>query len=326
MKLIIQIPCFNESESLPDTVADLPKRIPGIDSVEILVIDDGSADSTSRIAKEIGVHHVIRLPQNQGLAKAFMAGLTESINLGADIVVNTDADNQYCADDIPSLIQPILENRADIVIGERPINSIEHFSPVKKWLQQIGSAAVRFFSKTNVQDAPSGFRAFSRQAASRLNVFGEYTYTLETIIQAGQKNMAIVSVPIRVNGPTRESRLVKSIPSYVRRSVATMIRVFIIYRPMRFFTFLSVVAFIPGFLLGLRFVIYIFRGGGQGNIQSIILAALLMGSGLMLFVIGVVTDLISVNRKLLEQVDARVRDIEHNLRQTHPDDQSKVDS
>lgn len=313
MKLIIQIPCFNESETLPETVAQLPKEISGIDSIELLVIDDGSSDATSQVARECGVHHVLRLPQNQGLAKAFMAGLGESIRVGADVVVNTDADNQYCADDIPELVRPILENRADIVIGERPINSIEHFSPVKKWLQQIGSAAVRFFSKTHIKDAPSGFRAFSRLAASRLNVFGEYTYTLETIIQAGQKNMAIESVPVRVNGPTRESRLVKSIPSYVRRSVATMIRVFIVYRPMRFFSFLSALVFLPGFLLGLRFLFLFFTGQGQGNIQSVILASLLMGSGFLLFVIGVVTDLISVNRKLLEQTNARLFELEERL-------------
>lgn len=313
MKLIIQIPCFNEEAILAETLAAIPRTMDGVDEVEIMVIDDGSGDETSQVAGQSGADHILRLPRNQGLARAFSAGIEHAIGLGADIIVNTDADNQYCADDIPALIAPILQGEADIVIGERPIGSIEHFSPAKKILQNLGSAAVRFFSRTEVKDAPSGFRAFSRRAAMRLNVFNEYTYTLETIIQAGQKHMAIASVPIRVNKPTRESRLVRSIPDYVRRSVATILRVFIVYRPLRFFSLLSAITFLPGFILGLRFLYYFMIGHGQGKIQSVVLAAFLMGLGLLFLVIGIVTDLISVNRKLLEQANARLFEIEDRI-------------
>ncbi|RKX35634.1 MAG: glycosyltransferase family 2 protein [Verrucomicrobia bacterium] len=313
MKLIVQIPCFNEEATLPETLAAIPRAIEGVDQVEIMVIDDGSGDETSRVARRSGTDHVLRLPRNQGLARAFSAGIEHALGLGADIIVNTDADNQYCADDIPALIAPILLGEADIVIGERPIESIEHFSPIKKVLQRLGSAAVRFFSQTEVRDAPSGFRAFSRRAAMRLNVFNEYTYTLETVIQAGQKHMAIASVPIRVNNPTRESRLVRNIPDYVRRSIATILRVFIVYRPLRFFSLLSALTFLPGFILGLRFFYYFVIGQGQGKIQSVVLAAFLMGLGFLLLVIGIVTDLISVNRKLLEQANARLFEIEDRI-------------
>jgi glycosyltransferase involved in cell wall biosynthesis len=317
MKLIVQIPCYNEEAILSETLAAIPRAIDGVDEVEVMVVDDGSDDETSRIARQSGADHVLRLPRNQGLARAFSAGIQHALGLGADIIVNTDADNQYCAEDIPNLIAPIQRREADIVIGERPIGSIEHFSTIKKLLQHLGSAAVRFFSQTEVKDAPSGFRAFSRRAAMRLNVFNEYTYTLETIIQAGQKHMAIASVPIRVNKPTRESRLVRSIPDYIRRSIATILRVFIVYRPLRFFSILSAVVFLPGFILGLRFLYYFAIGHGQGKIQSVILAAFLMGVGLLLLVIGIVTDLISVNRKLLEQANARLFEIEDRInRQT----------
>jgi glycosyltransferase involved in cell wall biosynthesis len=318
MKLIVQIPCYNEEATLAQTLAAIPRSIPGVDDIEIMVVDDGSIDETSRVARELGANHVLRLPRNQGLARAFSAGIEHALGLSADIIVNTDADNQYCADDIPTLIAPILQGEADIVIGERPIGTIEHFSPAKKILQRFGSAAVRFFSQTDVKDAPSGFRAYSRRAAMRLNVFNEYTYTLETVIQAGQKHMAIASVPIRVNQPTRESRLVRSIPDYVRRSIATVLRVFIVYRPLRFFSILSALAFLPGFILSIRFLCYYLVGQGQGKIQSVILAAFLMGVGFLLLVIGIVTDLISVNRKLLEQANARLFEIEDRInRQTH---------
>ena len=247
MKLIIQIPCFNEEGSLPESLKYLPRQIPGFDSVQWLVVDDGSTDRTVEVARAAGVDHIISLASNGGLAKAFSAGLEECLRLGADVIVNTDADNQYNADDIPLLVEPILRGEADMVIGERPISSIRHFSPLKKLLQKWGSAVVRSMSRTDVRDAPSGFRAFSRDAAMRLNVFSEYTYTLETIIQAGQEGMVVKSVPIRVNGETRPSRLVKSIGSCVKRSVLTMFRVFVIYRPMRFFGFLALLVFIPGF-------------------------------------------------------------------------------
>ena len=313
MKLIIQIPCFNEEANLRDTLAALPRTIEGIDKVEFMVVDDGSGDATSSVARQSGADHVVRLPRNQGLARAFTAGIEQALRLGADIIVNTDADNQYCADDIPALIAPILKGEADIVVGERPIDSIRHFSLAKKILQRFGSATVRFFSRTEVRDAPSGFRAFSRKAAARLNVFNEYTYTLETIIQAGQKHMAIASVPVRVNQPTRESRLVRSIPDYIRRSVATILRVFIVYRPLRFFATMAMIAFIPGFLIGLRFVILFALGEGGGKIQSLILASLLMGLGALLMVVGIVTDLIAVNRQLLERLHTRLHEIEEKI-------------
>ncbi|MEZ5276216.1 MAG: glycosyltransferase [Opitutaceae bacterium] len=313
MKLIVQIPCFDEEENIGETIRAIPGKIAGIEVIEIMVVDDGSRDATSTAAREAGADHVVRLPRNQGLARAFSAGIEHALRLGADIIVNTDADNQYCADDIPALIEPILKGEADIVIGERPIDSIQHFSPAKKILQRIGSATVRFFSRTEVRDAPSGFRAFSRRAAARLNVFNEYTYTLETIIQAGQKHMAIASVPIRVNQPTRKSRLVRSIPDYIRRSIATILRVFIVYRPLRFFATAAVITFLPGFVLGLRFVYYFAIGDGGGRIQSLILASMLMGMGSLLLVIGIVTDLIAVNRQLLERMHTRLYEIEEKI-------------
>lgn len=282
-------------------------------SVEWLLIDDGSTDGTVQVAENCGVDHVIQLPKNSGLAKAFSAGLEACLRLGADVIVNTDADNQYNADDIPKLVAPILQGKAEMVVGERPISSIRHFSPIKKLLQKWGSAVVRSISRTEVRDAPSGFRAYSREAAMRLNVFNNYTYTLETIIQAGQMGMAVASVPIRVNGETRPSRLVKSIPSYVKRSIVTMFRVFVIYRPMRFFGYLATLAFVPGFALGLRFLYFYWNGDGDGHIQSVILAALLMGSGLLLAIVAVITDLISVNRRLLQKLQWQIRKLEDKI-------------
>lgn len=281
--------------------------------VEWLVIDDGSWDRTVDVARKGGVDHIVRLSQNQGLAKAFSAGLEACLKLGADVIVNTDADNQYNADDIPLLVAPILEGQAEMVVGERPISSIKHFSFIKKLLQKWGSAVVRSISRTDVRDAPSGFRAYSREAAMRLNVFSNYTYTLETIIQAGQMGMAVKSVPIRVNGETRPSRLVKSIPSYVKRSIVTMFRVFVVYRPMRFFGYLAALAFVPGFALALRFLYFYLNGLGDGHIQSVILSALLMGSGLLLAIVAVITDLISVNRRLLQKIQWQVRKLEDEL-------------
>jgi len=313
MKLIIQIPCFNEEEALGITLAELPREIPGIDVVEWMIIDDGSSDRTVEVALSHGVDHVVRLPRNQGLAKAFMAGLEAGLKAGADIIVNTDADNQYCADDIPKLAGPIVSGEAEIVIGTRPISEIEHFSPIKKYLQRLGSLVVRLASKTEVQDAPSGFRAISRDAAARLNVFNEYTYTLETIIQAGQKNMAILSVPIRTNKDLRPSRLVKSIPSYVNRSILTIFRIFMTYKPFAFFTIPGVVSFALGGLIGLRFLYFYFTGDGTGHIQSLILGALLLGTGFFLIVVGLMADLISVNRKLLEKLNWKVQKIEESF-------------
>ena len=310
MKLIIQIPCYNEGASLGETVAAIPRDIEGIDRVELLVIDDGSSDDTAEVARSLGVEHVIRLPRNQGLAKAFLAGLDASLRAGADIIVNTDADNQYRADDIPALVAPILEGRADIAVGERPIWQIQEFSPTKKLLQRIGSKIVRLVSSTNVADAPSGFRAFSRNAAMQINVFSDYTYTLETVIQAGHKAMAIASVPIRTNPKTRPSRLVSSTLDYVWRSALTIIRIFMTYRPFHFFAVPGGFLLLGGLGLAARFLYYFVQDQGQGHVQSVILAALMMGTGAFMIMVGLVSDLISVNRKLLEKIHYRVQRME----------------
>ena len=312
-KLIIQIPCHNEEELLPVTLQALPRALPNIDVVEWLIVDDGSTDETIEVARANGVHHLIALPCHQGLAKAFMVGLEGCLKAGADIIVNTDADNQYCADDIPKLIQPIVERRAEIVVGARPIRDINHFSNTKKILQKLGSAVVRLASRTSLPDAPSGFRAFSRNAAMRIHVFSEYSYTLETIIQAGQKGMAITSVPVRTNPYCRPSRLFNSIPAYLNKQVTTIVRIFMTYRPFRFFAGPGMFLFITGFAIGLRFLYFYLTVGGEGKIQSLILAALLMGSGFFLVVIGLVTDLIAVNRNLLERVDWKIHEIEEML-------------
>jgi glycosyltransferase involved in cell wall biosynthesis len=303
MKLFIQIPCHNEEASLPIAFGALPKSLPGVSGIETLVIDDGSTDRTVQVARELGVSHVVGFPRNQGLAKAFMLGIRSCLERGADIIVNTDADNQYDARDIPALIQPILDGRAEIVVGARPIATVEHFSPIKKLLQRIGSVVVARVSGTTVADAPSGFRAFSRDAAARLNVFSEYTYTLETIIQAGQKNMSIVSVPVRVNADLRPSRLVRSILSYVRRSMITIFRILIIYRPVAFFFSMGSVLFLAGVALGARFLyLRYWESAGAGNIQSVILAAVLMILGFQTGLLAIIADLLSVNRRLLEEL------------------------
>jgi len=310
MKLIIQIPCYNEEESLPEALAELPREVSGFTTVEWLIIDDGSRDETVAVARRCGVDHVVTVPRNRGLANAFTVGIEACLEHGADVIVNTDADNQYHAADIPALVQPILRGEAELVVGERPIADISHFSPIKKILQKLGSLMVRVVSRTDVRDAPSGFRAISRAAAMRLNVFSEYTYTLETIIQTGQKGMAVVSVPIRVNGETRPSRLMKSMGSYIKQSVGTMVRIFITYRPFRFFMSLGLPIFLGGAALGLRFLYHYLQGQGGGMIQSTILAALLMGTGAFLVVVGVVVDLIAVNRKLLEKLQWKLAQLE----------------
>lgn len=296
------------------TLQDLPRSVPGFDRVEWLVIDDGSTDATSAIAREGGVDHVVRLPANRGLARAFMAGLEGCLRAGADVIVNTDADNQYCAADIPALVAPILAGQADMVIGARPIAQIEHFSFAKKMLQRLGSRVVRMASNTRVPDAPSGFRAFSRAAAVQFNVFSEYTYTLETIIQAGQKGLAIASVPVRVNADLRPSRLVKSIPSYIQRSIFTILRIFMTYRPLRFFFTLGGVLLAPGTLIGAHFLYLFLDGRGQGHVQSLILAAILIVVAALFFMLGLLADLISVNRRLLEDLRTRLTNLEHRER------------
>ena len=302
MKLIIQIPCYNEAATFAVTLARLPRKLEPFDAVEWLIVDDGSSDDTVAVARAHGVDHVVSHTRNQGLARAFMSGLDACLAHGADVIVNTDADNQYNADDIPALVAPILAGAADIVVGERPIETIAHFSPAKKLLQKLGSWVVRVASSTEIPDAPSGFRALSRAAAQRLMVFNDYTYTLETIIQAGQKNMAITSVPVRVNDALRPSRLVKSIPSYVKRSLVTIVRIFAIYRPFRFFATIGAVLFAAGFLIGLRFLLKYLGGEGSGNVQSLILAGALLVMGFQTVLVAFLADLLAANRKLMEEV------------------------
>lgn len=311
MKLIIQIPCYNEEATLGLTLSELPRRLPGIDQVEWLIINDGSCDRTVEVAQACGVDHIVDLGSNQGLAKGFMAGIEACLKAGADIIVNTDADNQYCAADIPKLIRPILEGQAEIVIGARPIQNIPHFSPIKKFLQKLGSFVVRLASKTNIPDAPSGFRAMSREAALRLNVFNEYTYTLETIIQAGQRGLVITSVPIRINGYLRPSRLVKSITAYVQHSILTIVRIFMTYRPLKFFMLLGSLPTSLGFFLCCRWLLLFWgiigNDPAKPRVPSLILAAMLILIGVQLWIFGLIADLMGVNRKLLEDIQLRLR-------------------
>jgi len=314
MKLIIQIPCLNETGTLAIALRALPRQVPGFDRVEWLVIDDGSTDDTANLARHLGVDHVVRHPVNRGLAAAFMTGLDTCLRLGADVIVNTDADNQYEASDIPLLTTPIIEGRADMVIGARPIDETEHFSWIKKKLQRLGSWAVRIASQTAVDDAPSGFRAITRETAMRLNVFNPYTYTIETIIQAGLSNLRVLSVPVRTNADLRPSRLVKSISSYVRRSLVTILRIFVIYRPMTFFFWPGMVFGIVGSIVALRFLYFYFVAGtGGGHVQSLIFGALFIILGALLFMIGLLADIITANRKLLERIDLRMQHVEHAL-------------
>jgi len=310
VKLIIQIPCYNEAETLAIALGALPRKVEGFDKVEWLIINDGSTDDTVKVAKECGVDHIVNFKHNQGLAKGFMAGVKESLKQGADVIVNTDADNQYEADDIPKLTQPILEHKAEYVIGSRPISMTEHFSPAKKFLQKLGSWVVRKASKTDIPDAPSGFRAISRECAMQLNVYNDYTYTLETIIQAGQKNMAITSVPIRTNEDLRPSRLLSSIPNYIKKSVVTIVRISVVYSPFRFFMTIAAILFGLGFLIGLRFLYYFFTEDYGGHMQSVVLSGVLLGMGFQTGLIAFVADLLSVNRKLIEDVQYHQRTIE----------------
>jgi len=319
-KLFIQIPCYNEEETLPLTLKELPRSVEGFDEVQWLIIDDGSSDNTASVAAACGVDHIVRVGGNRGLANAFRVGIANCLRLGADVIVNTDADNQYHAGDIPKLTAPIIANQAEIVIGSRPISTTDHFSFRKKVLQKLGSWVVRIASGTQVADAPSGFRAFSREAAIRLNVFGDYTYTLETIIQAGWQRMRVVSVPIRTNQDLRPSRLLKSIATYVRASAVTIIRSFVAYRPFYFFGFTGTVSLLAGMLIGLRFVYFFFLGDGTGHVQSLILASVLFSTGFLLVVIALLADMISINRKLLEKIDQRVYGLEL---ENHPSEQRK---
>lgn len=310
MKLIIQIPCYNEEIALPVTLSQLPKKIDGIDEIEVLISDDGSTDRTLEIAKEYGVNHIVTSTHHKGLAKTFMSGIHRALAEGADIIVNTDADNQYCADDIEKLVKPIVENKADIVIGARPIKSINAFSPLKKFLQFLGSKIVRLLSSTATEDAPSGFRAFSRDAALALNVFDNYTYTIETVIQSKTKGLHIVSVPIRVNSCYRKSRLVKNIFTYIQKNSFTILRMFIIYRPFRFFATIGGFIALVGVGLLSRFLWLYFVDNGNGHIQSLIISSILVITGFQIIIFGVLADLLSINRKLIEDIQVRVKKIE----------------
>ena len=311
MKLIIQIPCYNEAETLRVALDHLPRHIDGVDEIEILIINDGSTDRTVEVAREWGVQHIVSFKQNRGLARGFMAGIDACLHLGADIIVNTDADDQYRGEDIERLVRPILEKKADIVIGERPIDETEHFSKKKKMFQHLGSWVVRVASNTEIPDAPSGFRAYSREGALRLNVVNDYSYTLETIIQAGWNRIPMTSVPVRTNPELRPSRLFKSMWRYMKRSSSVILRAFAMYKPLRFFGIIGGAFFGLGVLLGVRFLIIFFNtGSGSGHIQSLILCAALLMIGVQVIVAGVQADLISDNRKLLEDVQYRVRKME----------------
>jgi len=310
MKLIVQIPCLNEEETLPLTIRDIPRTIEGIETVEILVIDDGSADRTSAVARELGVTHIIRFANTQGLAKAFMVGLDVSLKLGADIIVNTDADNQYNGEDFAKLVKPVIEGKADMVVGDRIIDTVEHFSATKKILQKLGSWVVQQVSNTKIPDATSGFRAYSKEAALKINVISEFTYTLETIIQAGKKNIAIDHTPIRTNEPLRKPRLYSSIVIYIKRSIGTIFRIYTMYEPLKIFFCIGGVVFSAGSIVSLRFLYFYFTISGVGHIQSLILAAVLMILGFQIIVIGLVADLISGNRRLIEDSLYRIRKLE----------------
>lgn len=312
MKLIIQIPCYNEAETLEIALNDLPKQLEGVDEIEYLIINDGSRDNTVEVARNWGVHHIVNFRQNKGLAKGFMAGLDGCLRNGADIIVNTDADNQYCADDIAALIEPLLNGEADMVIGARPIDDTEHFSMVKKKLQHLGSWAVRKASNTEISDAPSGFRAFSREAAMRINVVNDYTYTLETIVQAGREKIAVTSVPVRTNAELRPSRLFHSIWGYVKKSMITILRAYMMYKPLKCFTYLASVPMAIGLLIGFRFLCYMILGNSSGHIQSLILGCTLIIIGFLTFMIGLVADLIAANRKLLQDTQYHVRRAEYD--------------
>lgn len=306
MKLIIQIPCYNEAETLEVALNDLPKQIDGIDQIEYLIINDGSKDNTVEVAKNWGVHYVVNFKQNKGLAKGFMAGMDACLKNGADIIVNTDADNQYCGDDIEKIVRPILDGKADIVIGERPIDDTEHFSPLKKRLQHFGSWVVRKASNSDIPDAPSGFRAYSREAALKMNVVNDYTYTLETIVQAGRNRIPMVSVPIRTNPELRSSRLFNSMFGYVKKSMLTIVRAYMMYKPLCFFTMLGSITT----LIGLIVLICGFIVGGGALVPTLIIGAMIIVVGVQTFVMGMMADVISANRKMIQDVQEHVRNLD----------------
>ncbi|MBM3127438.1 MAG: glycosyltransferase family 2 protein [Chloroflexi bacterium] len=310
MKLVIQIPCYNEAETLPATLRDLPRQLPGIDVTEWLVIDDGSQDQTAQVARANGVDYVHRFTQHQGLARAFTTGLEIALRVGADIVVNTDADNQYDARDLPALVAPILEQRADIVIGDRGVATLQHFSPTKRVLQRLGSWVVQRASGLRVPDATSGYRAFTREAALRMIVLSEYSYTLETLIQAGARNLKVVYVPVRTRPPLRESRLIHNVPDYLWQSAQTIVRAYAMFQPLRVFWIIGAALILIGLAPALRFFYFFLLGSGTGHIQSLIFAAIFLIVGFQVLLIGLLADLIGFNRKILEEILYRLRKLE----------------
>ncbi|MBR4640363.1 Glycosyltransferase involved in cell wall bisynthesis [Butyrivibrio hungatei] len=314
MKLIIQIPCYNEAETLEVALNDLPKHIDGIDEIEYLIINDGSKDNTVDVARKWGVQNIVSFKQNQGLAKGFIAGLDGCLRSGADIIVNTDADDQYKGEDIEKIVRPILDGEADIVIGARPIDDTEHFSFVKKKLQHFGSWIVRKASSTTIPDAPSGFRAFSREAAMKLNVVNDYTYTLETIVQAGREKIPMTSVPIRTNAELRPSRLFKSIWGYVKKSMITILRAYVLYKPLKAFSLLCLPFLTVGMAIGVRFLWFMAHGTSGGHVQSLILGCTLIIIGFLIFVIGVMADTLAANRRILQDVQFHVKSMEYMRR------------
>lgn len=325
MKLIIQIPCYNEAEALPRTIPELPRQIEGIDEIEILVVDDGSRDGTGVVARSLGVEHIVRSINNRGLSAAFIIGINASLSLGADIIVNTDADNQYNAADIEKLIEPILRGEADMVVGDRNVDSIHHFSFLKRKLQRLGSWVVRQVSGTKIPDATSGFRAFSREAALRINVLTDFTYTLETIISAGKKRMAIQHVPVRTNPKLRDSRLFHNMWDYVKKSIVTIIRIYTHYEPLKIFFYIGASVFTLGFAISMRFLYFYIFGNSQGHIQSLILSAVLLIVGFQIILIGLVSDLIFGNRKILEEILYRQKRSEYSVGKKHPETQTVED-
>ncbi|MEP1446560.1 MAG: glycosyltransferase family 2 protein [Paraglaciecola sp.] len=312
MKLIVQIPCFNEEETLPATFSDIPKQIDGVDLVEIMIIDDGSSDKTIEVAEALGVHHIVANKKNKGLARTFRTGINECLKLGADIIVNTDGDNQYAGWDIPKLIQPILDGKADVVVGDRNTAKVAHFSPFKKFLQRLGSYVVKTLSGVQVPDAVSGFRAYSRDAALQLNIVSPFSYTIEALIQAGKKHMAVASVPVETNEKTRESRLFSSIPKFIERQLTTIIRMYAMYQPLRVFFIIGLTLSLLGVIPIIRFFYFYFTGDGEGHLQSLVLGGVLTILGFISFLIALLADLINFNRQLIEQTLEKVRRMELN--------------